>query len=213
MEIFIATCNPHKKAEFAEMFERLGVSCVLRGADEAGGMPDCDESGETFAENAMIKADCLAKRVPPGAYVMADDSGICVDFLGGAPGVRSARYSGVVGSGADSANNEKLLKALQNVPDEKRGAHFSCSIALVCPDGRRKIFEGRIDGFIARRESGAGGFGYDPLFYVPELGMTTAEISQDEKNSVSHRGRAFEKLAEFLSGENSGGKIESTSKG
>ena len=198
MDIYIATSNPHKAAEFSAMFAGAGIGCrVLSAADVPGFVPPV-EDGTTFAENALIKARSLAKKAPRGAYVMADDSGIVVDALGGAPGIMSARYAGVSGAGADAANNRKLLRELENVPDEKRTARFVCAIALVCPDGSERVFSGKIEGVVGRAEKGLGGFGYDPLFFLPERGMTTAEIPAAEKNSVSHRGRAFAALAEFL---------------
>lgn len=131
---------------------------------------------------------------------MADDSGIVVDALGGNPGVHSARYAGVKGEGADKANNEKLLKALENVPDAERSARFVCALALICPNGERKSFEGRVEGFINRGAKGKNGFGYDPLFELPE-GMTTAELPEGCKNEISHRARALKELIKFLKSE------------
>lgn len=196
--IFVATSNAHKVAEFSKMFADWGLDCELLGAAAAGGMPTCEETGSTFAENALIKARALRPCVPSDAYVLADDSGICVDALGGRPGVRSARFAGVSGPGADSANNALLLKEMEGVPDGERSAHFACALALICPDGSEKMFEGRVDGFINRGAKGGGGFGYDPLFELAGEGLTTAEIPAERKNEISHRGMAVKKLAEFL---------------
>ncbi len=197
MNIFIATSNKHKVQEFSQMFENSGISCTVCGTDLVEGFVSPIEDGSTFAENAFIKAKALKKFVPQ-AYVMADDSGIVVDALNGAPGIYSARYAGVDGDKADLCNNDKLLKELENVPDSERSARFMCAIALICPDGKELLFEGKIEGFINRQPAGCGGFGYDPLFYVPEFNRTTAELSAEEKNKVSHRGLAFEKMVEFF---------------
>lgn len=198
ISIYIATSNAHKLREFSEMFRGAGLDCEVRGAGDVVGYEAPEENGLSFEENALIKADALRKLAPSHAYVMADDSGLVVDALDGAPGIYSARYAKAFGADADLKNNEKLLKDLADVPDEKRTARFVCAIALICPNNAVKIFEGKIEGVINRGEAGANGFGYDPLFYLPERGMTTAELDSAEKNKISHRGQAFQKLAEFL---------------
>ena len=197
MKIYIATSNKHKLGEFAQMFARANFECEIAGADAIVGFDPPEENGKTFAENALIKARAL-KKLAGGAHVMADDSGIVVDALGGAPGVYSARYAGDHSANADARNNEKLLRELENVPDEKRAARFVCAIALICPNGEEKLFEGKIEGVINRGEAGLGGFGYDPLFYVPALGKTTAQLAPEQKNAISHRGAAFKAMLEFL---------------
>lgn len=202
MEIYLATSNKHKVFEFSEMFATAGIDCNVHPASDAFGFEPPEEDGETFEQNAFIKADALRSKVPADAYVMADDSGIVVDALGGAPGIRSARYAGVSGDGADAANNKKLLANLEGVPDAERTARFVCVIALVCPNGERIAFHGKIEGQINHGECGANGFGYDPLFLLPERGITTAQLSPEDKNAISHRGRAFAKLAEFLKNQN-----------
>ena len=201
MKIFIASTNAHKIGEYREMFAACNLHCDVCGADAVAGFSAPDENGDSFRANALIKAEALAEKLR-GEYVMADDSGIVVDALGGAPGIYSARYAGCHGPDTDLRNNEKLLNELKDVPDEKRTARFVCCIALVAPDGSEHCFEGTIEGRINRGAAGCGGFGYDPLFYVPELGKTTAEISPEHKNAISHRGRAFAKLAEFLKNKN-----------
>lgn len=197
MKVLIATSNKHKIEEFSAMFAAAGLHCGVAGADSVAGFSPPVEDGSTFAENALIKARALAP-LANGAYVMADDSGIVVDALGGAPGIYSARYAGCGGAAADRRNNEKLLREMEGVPDAERAARFVCAIALVCPDGEEKLFEGKIEGRINRGEEGLGGFGYDPIFYVPRLGKTTAQLAPEEKNAISHRGAAFRAMAEFL---------------
>lgn len=198
IRICLASSNAHKIAEFREMARAWALDCEIFGAGELPGFEPPEENGKTFAENAMIKAHAALAAAPEGCHIMADDSGLCVDALGGAPGIMSARYAGEKGAGADGANNRRLLKELEGVPDAGRSARFVCAIALICPDGREEIFGGEIEGFINRGERGNRGFGYDPLFYLPGRGMTTAELPPAEKNAISHRGKAFSKAAEFI---------------
>ncbi len=197
-KLFIATGNAHKVAEFKEMFARRKLDFEILGANELGGMPHCVEDGKSFEENAIIKANCLKSIAPKNSYILADDSGIVVDALSGAPGIYSARYAGVEGKDADFANNEKLLKALENVPDEKRTAHFACALALICPNGKVKTFYAQFHGVINHGAKGIRGFGYDPLFFLPEKNMTSAEISEIEKNTISHRAKALSSCMDFL---------------
>lgn len=163
---------------------------------EAGVAVDVEETGETFAENALCKAQAILQQV--GCAVLADDSGLCVDSLGGRPGVRSARYCGVHGD--DEANNAKLLSELSGIPDSQRTAHFHCAMALVRPGKTPIVVEGICPGQILRAPAGENGFGYDPLFFSPEMGCTFAEATQEQKASVSHRGRAVEALLSALEG-------------
>ena len=160
--------------------------------------PDCPEVAEdkdSFEGNATKKAVEVCRCT--GKPALADDSGLEVDFLGGAPGVYSARYAGGTG-GSDSKNNEKLLAELKNVPEEKRGARFVCCIALAFPDGTVKIFFGYANGRIGREPKGKAGFGYDPLFIPGGHTKTFAEMPAGEKNELSHRGKALKKLSEFI---------------
>lgn len=190
MKLIIASNNAHKltemKAILAPFFDDV------QSMREAGIEHETVEDGETFMENAVKKARELAEI--SGCCAIADDSGLCVDALGGAPGVYSARYSGVHGD--DKANNAKLLRELEGV--ENRGAHYACAIALAWPDGRLLTAEDYLYGEIAHDERGSNGFGYDPLFLIPELGLRTAEISPEEKNRISHRGKALRQLVEKL---------------
>ena len=198
-KICIASSNEHKISEFRRMFADAHFDCEVFGVGSLDGFVPPVEDGSTFAENALIKARAARTIAPADAFVMADDSGICVDALGGAPGIFSARYAGADGKDADKLNNRRLLAELENVPDEKRTAKFVCDIALIPPSGEtEKIFTGEIAGVINHAEAGAGGFGYDPLFYLPERGVTTAELPPQEKNAISHRGRAFSKMVNYL---------------
>ena len=188
MKLILASNNAHKLAEIkAILGNYFGEILSLR---EAGIEHETVEDGETFLANAEKKAREIAEI--SGCCALADDSGLCVDALGGAPGVYSARFSGEHGN--DAANRRLLLERMQGVTD--RGAHFTCAIALVRPDGSMVTAEGKFYGEIATEERGHNGFGYDPLFYVPEYGMTNAEMSSEQKNAVSHRAIALRALVE-----------------
>ena len=164
---------------------------------EAGICAEIDESGSTFEENALLKARGVRAALHDGAdTVLADDSGLEIDALGGEPGIYSARY---LGEDTDySVKNADLIRRLEGVPDEKRTARFVCAIAAILPDGREFTVRASIEGRIGREPRGEGGFGYDPIFYVPEFGKTTAEMTAEEKNRVSHRGKALELMKEVL---------------
>ena len=187
MKFFVATKNQHKMSEFKKIFENSGIT-VLCENDVEIKIDDVEETGTTFEENSLIKARAAVKAT--GMPCIADDSGLCVDALGGKPGVYSARYAGAHGDNA--ANNKKLLEELKNVPQNKRTAQFVCVIACVFPDGREFTVRGETNGVIATAPQGEQGFGYDPLF-VSEVGCF-GTILADVKNSVSHRGRAIEKF-------------------
>ncbi len=189
MKVVVASHNKHKLAEL----QRL-LSCRIEGIEllslsDVGLDGEIVEDGATFSDNALIKARFAAAS---GYIGIGDDSGLCVDALGGAPGVYSARYAGV--DGDDAANNAKLLAELDGKAD--RSAKFVCTIACVFPDGREPVVvSGEVRGEILKEFRGKVGFGYDPLFYVKEKGLTFAEMDSDEKNAISHRGRAIEALA------------------
>ena len=187
-KIVMATGNPGKIREIARLLEGLGIEVV---AQSEFGVEDADETGTTFAENSLIKARHAAEAT--GLPAIADDSGLAVDALGGAPGVYSARYAG---DGGDQANNDKLLEALADETD--RGAAFHCVATFLEPGGEPLVAEGEWRGTILREARGEGGFGYDPLFYVPECGCSSAELSAAEKNARSHRGQALRKLAALI---------------
>lgn len=184
MRLVVASGNQHKIREIAEIFKDFEVvSQKELGFDE-----DVEETGATFAENALIKARAACKAL--GCAVIADDSGLCVDALGGAPGVFSARYCGRHGD--DAANRAVLLKKMQGV--ENRKAHFTSAIAMVFPDGKEWIAEGHTHGEILKEERGVGGFGYDCLFQSDDLNKSFGEASAEEKNAVSHRFRALQAM-------------------
>lgn len=191
MKIIIATHNKHKLAEMARILEPMGYE-VVTDRDIGIELMDVEENGETFLDNARIKAEAGCRE--SGLPCIADDSGLCVDALNGEPGVFSARYSGEHGN--DAANNEKLLFNLRNVPDEKRTARFVCSICVSFPDGSEITAEGFCEGKIGYEYRGNNGFGYDPLFMVGEKSF--AEFTADEKDAVSHRGNALKKLQKLL---------------
>ena len=192
-KLILATSNKDKAREIAEILD--GTPFVVTTMKEEGFDPDIVEDGKTFEENALIKARAV-HALASGAYVMADDSGLCIDALDGAPGIYSARFCG-----EDSTYPEKFAKIfemLKDVPEEKRTAKFVCSIAVVRPDGSEFTVRGEVCGVLHEKPMGEGGFGYDPIFYVPEFGMTTAQMTKEQKNSISHRGKASRAMAEKL---------------
>jgi len=191
-KLVIASKNKGKIAEIREMLAGLPLEILsLQDFPEA---PDIEEDGESFFANALKKAQTVAAYT--GLPVLADDSGLEVDALGGAPGIHSARYAGVGASDGD--NNEKLLEDLKDVPAERRGAAFRCVLVLYRPEGSCEEFTGRWPGVITETLRGANGFGYDPLFYVPASGKTVAQMSREEKNLGSHRAQAVLALKKYL---------------
>ena len=192
-KLILATSNKDKAIEIAEILS--DTPFVVTTMKEEGYDPDIVEDGKTFEENALIKARTV-HALAEGAYVMADDSGLCIDALDGAPGIYSARFCG-----ENSTYPEKFAKIfemLKDVPEEKRTAKFVCSIAVVRPDGSEFTVRGEVCGVLHEKPMGDGGFGYDPIFYVPEFGMTTAQMTKEQKNSISHRGKASRAMAEKL---------------
>ncbi len=202
MKIIFATKNKGKLVEIKEIFKDTSVSII--SMEEAGIDMDIVEDGSTFTENAVIKATAVMQA--SGMPAMADDSGLEIDFLDKQPGVMSARYMGE--DTPYSIKNGRILQLLNDVPGEKRAARFVCAIATAFPEGvdilpaasKQKLFttQATIEGLIAYEPKGGGGFGYDPIFYVPELGMTTAELSLEQKNKISHRGKALRQMKTML---------------
>jgi XTP/dITP diphosphohydrolase len=197
--LLIATTNAGKIREIShelattgllERFTPIGLKDLPLTPQE------CVEDRPTFIGNATKKARHFARAA--GSLALADDSGLCVDALGGAPGVYSARYAGVSGHGADAANNEKLLRELADVPEQNRAARFVCAMALATPDVDLAVFVDDVQGTLLRTPRGAGGFGYDPLFYFPEFGKTTAELDMATKSSISHRGKALRRMIAWI---------------
>ncbi len=187
MKIIIATHNKHKLQEMSRILSPMGYE-VVTDRDLGIELTDAEENGETFLDNARIKAESGCRE--SGLPCIADDSGLCVDALGGAPGVFSARYSGVHGD--DDGNNRKLLKELEGVPTEKRTAHFACAICVSFPDGSEITATGKCEGYIGYEKKGENGFGYDPLFMVGSRSL--AEMTAEEKDAISHRGNALKAL-------------------
>lgn len=192
MKIVVATHNKGKLREFKAALEPLGIEAV--SIADVVTVPEPEETGTTFLENARIKAQYYmeASQLP----CLADDSGLAVDALDGAPGVYSARYAGEACD--DKANNAKLIQALQAVPFEKRTARYVCELVLAYPDGREVTATGECEGLIQDTPEGKGGFGYDPYFYVPQFQQTMAQISLAQKNTISHRGLALQRLLSKL---------------
>lgn len=199
MKIVVATGNKDKVKEIKEILRDMAAEVVTM--KEAGIPVEAAENGSTFLENAVIKAKAVAAEASESekwkdAVVMADDSGLVIDALNGEPGIYSARYLG-----HDTSYREKngdLVRRLEGVPDEKRSARFVCAIAAVCPDGKVLTAEAAMEGRIGYEERGENGFGYDPIFYLPEFGATSAELSLEEKNRISHRGKALRLMREKL---------------
>lgn len=193
MKLVAATANKNKIREIREKFTGTGHVMIVSASD-LGPVPDIAEDADTFEGNALIKAKKICEIT--GMPAMADDSGLVVDALNGAPGVYSARYGG---PGLDDRSRYMLLlDNMKEIPDGARQARFVCAIAIVLPDSREFITNGTCEGIIARSPEGEMGFGYDPVFFLPEKGRTMAQLSMEEKNSLSHRGRALEKAAELI---------------
>ena len=191
--IIFATGNAGKMREIREILADFGAEIL--SMKEAGIFTDAEENGASYEENALIKARAVAEKAGD-AVVLADDSGLEIDALGGEPGIYSARYLGEDTS--YRVKNANLIERLAGVPEEKRTARFVCAIAAVLPDGRELVTKAAVEGRIGYEEKGEGGFGYDPIFYVPEFGRTTAELSEEEKNQISHRGKALRLMKEEL---------------
>jgi len=195
--VVLATRNAGKLRELARILgaqDSGGAQIRLAGLDEFPGAPDVPETGATFEENALLKARAIASYT--GLPAVADDSGLCVDALSGMPGVLSARWAGAHGD--DQANLELVLAQLADVPDARLGAQFVCAAALVVPGTREWVVTGRVEGRLIRSPRGSGGFGYDPIFLPDGFGQTTAEMTAEAKDAISHRGRAFRALAPFI---------------
>jgi len=199
MKIVVATGNENKVKEIREILQSLNARIVTM--KEAGLFAEPEENGKTFLENALIKAKAVAGKAAESsewkdAVVMADDSGLVIDALGGEPGIYSARYLGQDTSYREK--NHNLIERLKGVEEEKRSARFVCAVAAVCPDGDILTTEETMEGRIGYEERGSNGFGYDPIFYLPAFGCSSAELSPQQKNSISHRGKAFRSMEKKL---------------
>ena len=187
MKVILASKNPHKLTELSGILSQHGFEIALES--EYGLDIDVDETGTTFEENSLLKAEAVMKA--SGLPVLADDSGLMVDALDGAPGVYSARYGH---KSSDGERTEFLLENMKDAPDGKRTAKFVCVITCLWPDGRKIVARGECPGVITHEVHGENGFGYDPVFYLPELGMTYAELPSEQKNAISHRARALQEF-------------------
>ena len=196
MELILASRNKKKIREVEAILATHFPGIRILSLDDIGFEGDIEEDGTTFEENALIKARTAMAAADNRIAAIADDSGLAVDALNGDPGVYSARYAG--GHGDDAANNALLLKNLAHLPVEQRTARFVCCIALVYPDGREMTVRGETEGLIIDDARGDGGFGYDPYFYYEPFGKTFSELTAEEKNAISHRGKAIAKLADKL---------------
>lgn len=196
IEVVLATKNRGKVRDFADIFDQMGLSdrITLLDLSHFPGFPDVPEDGATFSENALIKARAAAAHT--GKISVADDSGIVVDALGGAPGIYSARFAGV--SADDRANNEKLLQMMKDVPEAERRASFRAAVAIVSPEGKEEVVVGECHGYVAAAPLGTNGFGYDPLFFYLPLNKTYGQMTDEQKNRISHRRRAIEACAARL---------------
>jgi XTP/dITP diphosphohydrolase len=192
MELMVATTNKGKLKEIRRLLADTGI--LIKGLDELSGLPEIVEDGDTFEANAQKKALTVARYC--GCLTLADDSGLVVKALHGEPGVYSARYAGPQAS--DSDNNQKLLDAMTGLPLEQREAAFHCAMALCEPSGTCRVFHGSLEGLILEEARGSGGFGYDPLFLVPEYGKALAELPLEIKNRISHRGKALQETLAYL---------------
>ncbi|MBD3108394.1 XTP/dITP diphosphatase [Bacillus sp. AGMB 02131] len=191
-KIIIATGNKGKAREFATLFSPLGYDVLT--LHDLEGATDVEETGSTFEENAILKAEALCEQF--NTMVISDDSGLMIDALDGRPGVYSARYAGEQKN--DDDNIDKVLEELKGVPEEKRTARFYCALAVAIPGQETITVSGTVEGRIANARQGENGFGYDPVFYVPTLGKMMAELKPEEKNAISHRANALKKLKELL---------------
>jgi len=191
-KLVLATRNQGKIAEFRRILEELAPGQIeLLGVDQFPNLVDVEETGSTFEENSLLKARYTSEAT--GLPAIADDSGLCIDALNGDPGIFSARWAG--SHGDDRANIEKVLEQLKDVPDEQRTAYFICVASLVMPDGRHTVAEGRFQGRILHKPVGQNGFGYDPIFQPLGLSISSAEMSAEEKDLVSHRGKSLRAIA------------------
>ncbi|MER7278101.1 RdgB/HAM1 family non-canonical purine NTP pyrophosphatase [Dactylosporangium sp. NPDC000244] len=198
MNLLLATRNKKKLIELRRVMEAAALSIDLLGLDDVDSYPEAPETGLTFEDNALLKAREAVQYT--GLPSIADDSGLAVDALNGMPGVFSARWSGLPGGAPDrdGANLRLVLAQVGDVPDEHLGAAFVCAAALVYPDGREQVFRGEMRGHLIRAPRGDGGFGYDPIFVADGYTKTTAELTPEEKDAISHRGKAFRALATAL---------------
>jgi XTP/dITP diphosphohydrolase len=192
MKIIFATGNENKLREIRQITENMGIEIV--SMKDAGYYTEVEETGTTFEENAYLKASAIAKKC--NLPTLADDSGLEIDYLNKEPGIYSSRFMGE--DTPHSVKNAELLRRMEGVPDEKRTARFVCAICFVRPDGSSETVRATMEGRVAYKSAGKNGFGYDPIFFLPERGCTSAELSPEEKNAISHRGKALRMMRDIL---------------
>ena len=198
MKIIFATGNENKLREIRQITENMGIEIV--SMKDAGYYTEVEETGTTFEENAYLKASAIAKKC--NLPTLADDSGLEIDYLNKEPGIYSSRFMGE--DTPHSVKNAELLRRMEGVPDEKRTARFVCAICFVRPDGSSETVRATMEGRVAYKSAGKNGFGYDPIFFLPERGCTSAELSPEEKNEISHRGKALRMMRDILEKEITG---------
>ena len=194
VQLVLATRNAKKLAELDRLLASAGLDVEILGSDAFSDLPEIEETGSTFAENSLIKARAVAAHT--GLIAIADDSGLCVDALDGQPGIYSARWAGP--GATDESNLDLVLEQIRDVEPAQRTAHFACAAALVLPSGEEYVVQGQVDGVLLTQRRGEGGFGYDPIFLPDGFDITTAEMTSDQKDAISHRGQAMRALVPLI---------------
>ena len=194
VQLVLATRNAKKLAELDRLLASAGLDVEILGSDAFSDLPEIEETGSTFAENSLIKARAVAAHT--GLIAIADDSGLCVDALDGQPGIYSARWAGP--GATDESNLDLVLDQIRDVKPALRTAHFACAAALVLPSGQEYVVQGQVNGVLLTQRRGAGGFGYDPIFLPDGFDITTAEMTSDQKDAISHRGQAMRALVPLI---------------
>ncbi len=194
VQLVLATRNAKKLAELDRLLASAGLDVEILGSDAFSDLPEIEETGSTFAENSLIKARAVAAHT--GLIAIADDSGLCVDALNGQPGIYSARWAGP--GATDESNLDLVLEQIRDVEPAQRTAHFACAAALVLPSGQEYVVQGQVNGVLLTQRRGAGGFGYDPIFLPDGFDITTAEMTSDQKDAISHRGQAMRALVPLI---------------
>lgn len=194
VQLVLATRNAKKLAELDRLLASAGLDVEILGSDAFSDLPEIEETGSTFAENSLIKARAVAAHT--GLIAIADDSGLCVDALDGQPGIYSARWAGP--GATDESNLDLVLEQIRDVERAQRTAHFACAAALVLPSGEEYVVQGQVDGVLLTQRRGVGGFGYDPIFLPDGFDITTAEMTSDQKDAISHRGQAMRALVPLI---------------
>jgi len=194
VQLVLATRNAKKLAELDRLLASAGLDVEILGSDAFSDLPEIEETGSTFAENSLIKARAVAAHT--GLIAIADDSGLCVDALNGQPGIYSARWAGQ--GATDESNLDLVLEQIREVEPARRTAHFACAAALVLPSGEEYVVQGQVNGVLLTQRRGVGGFGYDPIFLPDGFDITTAEMTSDQKDAISHRGQAMRALVPLI---------------